>query len=358
VGIHWFNGSNISVGYENLIDQGKFPKGGSIYPYVQKYLNVFTVSNTNNIIINNITTSYKNHLLANYKVLYKVKNILETMDKNYFDLTLINGKVIDNDTISIVMTACNRSKQTYYTLSTINNSSYKNIQIILVDDSTHDPILIRKLQEYNMHIELINIKNKFWVNPCVNYNIGLKHARGGKVIIQNAEVCYVKGDILSYVAHNVKNNEYHSFNIYALDNIEQNNLLYEDNTNPETRLKGMWYQHPAHRNAYYHFLVAMTIDTFKKVGGFDIDYSIGVDFDDNGLVHRVRGSGIKLVNVGESFMGVHLWHAQSSCGSQSSNVSNQHLFMVKHNYYDKYKIFLDLTLFPEDVVVHIINSMF
>ena len=37
-GIHWFNGSNVSVGYEMMLDQGKFPQTGSIYPFIQKYL--------------------------------------------------------------------------------------------------------------------------------------------------------------------------------------------------------------------------------------------------------------------------------------------------------------------------------
>jgi dTDP-4-dehydrorhamnose reductase len=38
IGIHWFNGSNISVKYENMIDNKTFPRTGSIYKYVQKYL--------------------------------------------------------------------------------------------------------------------------------------------------------------------------------------------------------------------------------------------------------------------------------------------------------------------------------
>jgi len=40
VGIHWFNGSSVSVEYENMLDRGAFPTTGSIYPYIKTYLNI------------------------------------------------------------------------------------------------------------------------------------------------------------------------------------------------------------------------------------------------------------------------------------------------------------------------------
>jgi dTDP-4-dehydrorhamnose reductase len=39
VGIHWFNGSAVSMTYVNMIDTNDFPTNNSIYPYIQKYLN-------------------------------------------------------------------------------------------------------------------------------------------------------------------------------------------------------------------------------------------------------------------------------------------------------------------------------
>jgi len=38
IGIHWFNGSNISVEYENMLDRRMLPTTGSIYPYIKDYL--------------------------------------------------------------------------------------------------------------------------------------------------------------------------------------------------------------------------------------------------------------------------------------------------------------------------------
>ena len=202
----------------------------------------------------------KNHLIANYEKLYQIKEILDTQNNNYFTTIKINEKELNDNTVSIVMTACNRSVQTYFTINTIANSSYKNVQVILVDDSTTDPVTIEKLQEYNIHIELINIKNKFWVNPCVNYNIGFKHIKGSKVIIQNAEVCHV-GDVINYVVNNVNNDEYHAINVCALMNLSANSALYNigdmeySNYDKITDLCiSWWYQHSIHRNEYFHFL--------------------------------------------------------------------------------------------------------
>ena len=98
------------------------------------------------------------------------------------------------------MTSSNRSKQVYYTLNTIQNSDYKNIQVIIVDDSDNDPILEINLRKYPFYIDLICIKkeNRNWHNPCVNYNIGFEFIKGSKVIIQNSEVCHI-GDVLIFI---------------------------------------------------------------------------------------------------------------------------------------------------------------
>ena len=38
VGIHWFNGSPISVNFQNGIDKKEIPTTGTIYKYFKKYL--------------------------------------------------------------------------------------------------------------------------------------------------------------------------------------------------------------------------------------------------------------------------------------------------------------------------------
>lgn len=304
----------------------------------------------------------KNHLITNYEKLYRIKDMLDTLDTNYFSIIKINErKEIDESTVSIVMTACNRSVQTYFTLKSISNSAYKNIQVILVDDSTTDPIVIDKLQEYNMHIELINIKNKFWINPGINYNIGFRHIRGGKVVIQNAEVCH-SGDVISYVHEHVKDDEYHVFNVCALKDANANNELYKlenilyPNRDKIEKLAFMWYQHSLYRNGCYHFLTALTNKSFNKIKGFDIDMGIGVDFDDNAFIWKVQSTGIRLIHANVQVIGVHQWHTQTAAGSHSGNISNHHIYNCKLNYYTTYNNFLDLTSFDKKDIVDTINK--
>ncbi len=307
----------------------------------------------------------KNHLIANYEKLYQIKEMLNTQNNNYFTTIKINEKELDENTVSIVMTACNRSIQTYFTISTIANSSYKNVQIILVDDSTTDPVTIEKLQEYNVHIELINIKNKFWVNPCVNYNIGFIHIKGGKIIVQNAEVCHI-GDVINYVVNSVNNDEYHAINVCALRDLSANYALYNigdmEYSNYDKIRKlciNWWYQHSIHRNEYYHFLVAITKTSFDKIGGFDIDYSLGIEYDDNSFVFDIKNSGIKLINpnIDSQIMGVHQWHQQSDSGSYSNNVNNRSLYNCKVDYYNTNKTFLNLTSYDKNDIIDVINKI-
>ncbi|QKF93571.1 glycosyl transferase family 2 [Fadolivirus algeromassiliense] len=306
---------------------------------------------------------YKSYFLENYNKLYTLKELLKMRDSNYFDITIINEQVIDSNTISIVMTACNRSKQTYFTLKTIAESSYKNVQIIIVDDSSSDKISINELEKYNLHIELINIKNKFWVNPCINYDIGFSFIKGSKIIIQNSEVCHV-GDIVDYVYKNIVDNEYNVFNVISLKNLESNNQLYRMNVitsknymNLNKHL-GIWYQHPKHRNKNYHFLTALTKNTFDIIGGFDIDYALGKDYDDNGFLLKIMFNKIKINNVNEeTLMGIHQWHEQSACGSVSKNYNNEKLFKAKSQYNKENETYLELTSYNEKEAYDIINKI-
>ena len=251
------------------------------------------------------------------------------------------------------MTACNRSIQTYFTLQTIKNSNYTNVQIIIVDDSTKDQISLDKLKIFDMHIELINIKNKFWVNPCINYNIGFKFIKGGKVIIQNAEVCHL-GDVVNYVGNNVMDDKYYAFNILTIANMENNSKLHNivpfnyDNFKEISKLcgsryYGIWYQHHIHRNIYYHFMTACTKKTFDLFQGFDIDFALGVEYDDDQLVTDIKARGITLSNCPEHIIGIHQWHEQSASGSLSKNINNKILFDCKKKYYANNKTLLHLS---------------
>lgn len=304
----------------------------------------------------------KEYYRSSYDLLQEIKNIPSKFNE-YFCLTMINEKVIDNDTVSIVMTTCDRPVQTYFTLSTINDSLYKNVQVIIVDDGITEPLDIPTLTKFDIHIELIRITKKVWINPCIGYNMAFNHIRGGKVIIQNSEVCHI-GDVVSYVRIMVDDNEYHSFDVYALKTIAENKLLYGiDNLSYDNReyiesLDGLWYQHPIHRNANFHFLTALTKKSFDMIKGFQIDYSVGVDYDDYDFVLTIIENNIQIICPTAPVMGIHQWHPQTMSGSHAGRVFNKYIDDIRRKYYEKNNTHLHLTDFTKDEFNKIIDEWF
>jgi hypothetical protein len=257
-------------------------------------------------------------LVSNKDNILEIRKKVETLDSSLFTHYNIPNIPIYDDTISIVMTASNRSKQTYYTLKTIEKCSFKHVQLIIVDDSDIDPIKKEELEKYPFNIDLIciRIENKNWHNPVINYNIGFKYIRGSKVVIQNAEVCYI-GDILGFISNNIHDNNYYSFDVKALLSFESNEIIYNtDQLSTDVynkKIFSMWYQ-GRERICNYHFLTAMTMNTFELVKNFSYDYTFGIDYDDDDFLLKIKLKNINIVNLFSdiyNFGGIHMYHTSS-----------------------------------------------
>ncbi len=274
----------------------------------------------------------------------QIKTRIDTLDNTLFNHNIIQNREITPNTISIVMTASNRSKQTYFTLQSIMNSGWPDIHIILVDDSTHDPITVDNLQQFPFYIDFININrtNKCWHNPVVNYNLGFKFIKGKYLIVQNAEVAHV-GQICADIVNNIKDNNYFVYDVVASSNYESNEKIYQlnlnyDNTVNRADLYLMWYQGRGHRCLNLHFLTAMTTKTFMDlVQGFSYDYTFGSDFDDDDFLLKIRAAGIQIVNRFHDIHkmhGIHLYHGTSR--TWNVNVPhNEPIFKVKKLIYNR-----------------------
>jgi len=246
--------------------------------------------------------------------------------------------------ISIIIGYYNRKKQLFYTLKTINDSSYKNIEIIIVDDCSDNPEDIlnnNELEKLNMNIKLISIKKeeKTWVNPCIGYNRGIRESTGDIIILQNAEVCHI-GDAISYVMNNLCKNNWLTFNCYGLNNFKDNDYIYAHNNNDiydyinylwkeanysvvpggNNTFKnsvGGWLNHFLYHFVAYHYFGAIFRDDLmnKMNGGFDPDYSNGICFDDNDFIKRLIVNNFEFkTNIfckSEPFV-IHLFHEKSN----------------------------------------------
>jgi glycosyltransferase involved in cell wall biosynthesis len=247
--------------------------------------------------------------------------------------------------ISIIIGYYNRKKQLLYTLKTINNSSYKNIEIIIIDDCSDnlaDILNNSDFENLNMNIKLISIKKheKTWVNPCIGYNRGIRESTGDIIILQNAEVCHI-GDALSYVVNNLNKNNWLTFNCYGLNNFQDNDYIYSHNNNEIYKYLnklwkernnysivpggnntfkdsvGGWLNHFLYNFVAYHYFGAIFRDDLinKMGGGFDLDYANGICFDDNDFIKRliVNNFEFKTNTFSESEPYViHLFHEKSN----------------------------------------------
>jgi len=274
--------------------------------------------------------------------------------------------------VSIIIGYYNRKKQLFYTLKTINNSLYKNIEIIIIDDCSDNPEDIlsnNDFEIFNMDIKLISIKKeeKTWVNPCVGYNKGISISTGDIIILQNAEVCHI-GDCISYVINNLRQNDWLTFNCYGLNNFKDNEYIYREDNNKNIYnyinkiwkdndyiLKpggnavfidkvGGWLSHFLyHFTAYHYFGAIFKSDLFNKMnGGFDLDYSNGICFDDNDFVKRLIYNNIQFTtntfSDSEPFV-IHLYHEKA----KSLIINREEKWNINKIFYDKKCLDMNIT---------------
>jgi hypothetical protein len=294
-------------------------------------------------------------LKTNLSKLHELRHLVKTHDSKYIQRIKLNDNEITSNTISIIMTSHERSKQVYYTLNTINRSSFKDVQVIIVDDSEYDTLNINILKTFRFNIDLIliNPDTKFWVNPCINYNIGFEYIQGGKVIIQNSEVCHV-GDVLKYVNDNVTDRSYYAFDVKAVNNLASNEVIYaNDNLTIDifnADIYRQWYQHYIHNNRAFHFLTAMTANIFDIIREFSYDYAFAGCYDDDDFILKVKINNINIKVVENEIYkvgGIHLYHEyiQSKHNKISySEFGNKDIFFRKKEYLTKFGEYVEVSL--------------
>lgn len=290
-----------------------------------------------------------NNLKQNLHKLNELRHIVKTKNEKYMKHSVIENCKIVNSTISIVMTSHNRSKQVYFTLKTISDSCFKNIHIILVDDSDSDKVDLEKLRELPFYIDFIEInkEQKCWHNPCINYNIAFEYVKGSKVVIQNSEVCHI-GDVLTFIDNNLKENEYLIFDVKASRGFNENNIIYDTETSVsifEKDLFSIWYQHHIHLNRQYHFLTTFDSNLLKKIDGFSYDYSYGASYDDDDLLLKIKCTGAILKTISNSIHnigGIHLYH-ESAPSTWDKAEQNNELFSLKKRFVSNNNYYLEIS---------------
>lgn len=211
--------------------------------------------------------------------------------------------------ISIVMNYYNLKKQLLLTLETIERSQYKNIEVIIIDESSDSSERLEEIVDrYSFIIKLKRIESCHYYldNVCIE-NIGIELATGLIVVLQQPG-CFHIGDILSYIAHNLSENDYLSFSCLSSPNLLGNESLSEYiRKNPmidarqiiayAANLKGrqvpFWYNHPIHNNKCYSYCATTYRSNLCKVRGFCGEYKNNYICQQEDLLLRLK-SDLKL----------------------------------------------------------------
>jgi GT2 family glycosyltransferase len=252
--------------------------------------------------------------------------------------------------ISIVTAYKNRWTQFEYTLKTIQKSKYTDFELVVVDDgSNNDHRLEEKLKNYNFPITLIRLedKNKFYINPCIPFNIGISYAKGDIILLQNPE-CFHLGQVLQKTS-TIQNNDYLVFSCYNVDrNLSErirsiddadfkqiNDLLVPTVDRSVYHCEETaWFNHPQFRDTRFHFAAAIKKDDIIDLGGFDETYAFGIAYDDNDIVNRIGKKGMNIYYSNVPIV-VHQWHGLGNY-TEHHPVMSQLLQNLNRDIFEKY----------------------
>lgn len=235
--------------------------------------------------------------------------------------------------ITIIMAYLDRKDQLLKTLESFRryaDAGY-NFGVVIVDDMSNDDNRLEGvIRQYPFRIKLIRITSKKWINPCIAYNTCINHVPSDTeyLVIQNPEIFHC-GDVLGDVLSRLKPGHYKTYSVYNCPDLKFNDevsgilkrtgstsstapylhLIKQTSRKHQVNPTTPWYNHPLHRPNNFHFLSAIHMADFRKVGGFDNAFKDGVAYDDNELLFRI-GLVCKVECNGEvnRCFGLHLFH--------------------------------------------------
>jgi GT2 family glycosyltransferase len=234
--------------------------------------------------------------------------------------------------ISIVVAYYNRKKLFAETLYSINKSKYRDFEVIAVDDGSDEEERLEDLDYSFLKIIRINPNDKWYHNSCVPYNTGIKEAKGDIIILQNPE-CYHVNDILSYVAENSDDSNYISMACYSIsEDMSLRDSVKNFRSLPQQSVINYvgWYNHRVCRPVHYHFCAAISKRNLNILGGFDERYAMGIGYEDNEFIDRVKRLGLKMIISDKAV--IHQWHPKVydlSANKEYFELYNKNAFLHK-----------------------------
>lgn len=240
--------------------------------------------------------------------------------------------------ISIVTAYYNRKQLFVNTLRSIKQQNSKDLlEVIAVDDGSEENERLEDLVSEFPFLKVIRLekKNKWYHNSCIPFNIGFRAAKGDKIIIQNPE-CFHYGNILDYTENNLVQNTYLSFGCFSLDKDSTNTIdeIFTEKKTEEVIKKNNdfarndgdagWYNHSLYRPKAYHFCTAITRNDLQSLGGFDELYALGIAYDDDEFLSRIKKKNLEINFIDEELV-LHQNHYSPNSNSFQNRDYKMHL---------------------------------
>ena len=247
---------------------------------------------------------------------------------------------MESGKIGIVIVNYNGEKYQNDALKTIYDSSYTNLEVVIVDSGSKDRSIELAKEEYPQAHYLLQNDN---VGVAKGNNIGIKYAldelQAEYVLLLNNDIELDK-DTIRYLVENASKDtitvpkiyyyEPHDMLWFAGGAMVWNKGESEHWGNFETECG----KYDEQKEITYSPTCCMLIhkDVFEKVGF--IDETVFMYFDDTDFCARVNAAGIKILYVPKSIM----WHKVSSAGGGSdSKVQVYYMTRNKLYYMNKHK---------------------
>jgi glycosyltransferase involved in cell wall biosynthesis len=231
--------------------------------------------------------------------------------------------------VSVVSTYYNRKNELLRTLKSMEKSTFKDFEYIVIDDASSTEHRIEDfLDSYPfLKIKRVESEEKYYYNPCIPYNMAIAMATGDIIILQSPECMHI-GDPIKHVVENIEEGKYFVYSCYSLGQATSLKLSFMDMSLPMSAIENelnniigpfanescdrigrydSWFTHPTHRPIPYNFLSAMTMKDMRELGGFDERFADGHAFDDTDFLARVIKKGMKVSIVDKPYC-LHQYH--------------------------------------------------
>jgi glycosyltransferase involved in cell wall biosynthesis len=235
----------------------------------------------------------------------------------------LKERFLNTPRVSVVITTINRSAQLRVTFETFARQSFKDYEVVVVDDGTdtETPALCAETWPFPIrYFRLDRLRSPEYHNSSVVANYGVKQAYGEVIILQCAECKHV-GEVLAELASRVTPNN-------AV-------MCRADHLNPDGTVNPTKtdYMNIVREKQALFFCGAIYKSWFYKLRGFDERYERFYGADDIDFSERLAFAGCKF-EYATTFV-QHQWHpipAATAEGGQSllDSQADAHKFLIKN----------------------------